>query len=224
MKMSSRSFRVLASSVAISLISLSGPMGCSSTYYAVWQKLGYEKRDILVSRVVDERDDQAKAKEQFKSTLDQLKELTNFNGGKLEEEYKKLKASYESCQDRATAVSKKIASVDKVANDMFAEWTAELDQYSDPNLKAASEKKLADSKARYQQLRTAMQSSESKMQPVLVKFHDVVMTLNDDLNAAAVNSIQGTSAEINGSVESLIKDMDASIDEANAFIDNMKKG
>jgi Protein of unknown function (DUF2959) len=123
--------------------------GCSSVYYAAWEKLGYEKRDILVSRVEDERDDQTKAKEQFKSTLDQFKAVTNFNGGSLEDEYKKLKSSYDDCKDRADAVSKEINSVDNVANAMFDEWTKELDDYHDENLRAASEQKLNDSRARY---------------------------------------------------------------------------
>lgn len=209
--------------VAISLLVLGGPLGCSTTYYKVWQELGYEKRDILVSRVEEARDDQGKAKEQFKTTLEQLQAITNFNGGDLEAEYKKLSSSYDACQERATAVSKKITSVDKVANDMFAEWTQELDQYHDPNLRAASEQKLNDSKARYQQLLAAMRNSESKMQPVLGAFHDEVLTLKHDLNAAAISSLQATSAGISNDVQNLIKDMDASINEANAFIDNMKK-
>jgi hypothetical protein len=213
----------LGSLAICSLIALSGPVGCSSTYYAMWQKLGYEKRDILVSRVTEARDDQTEAKKQFQSTLDQLKALTNFNGGDLEAEYKKLNSSYEACQDRASAVSKKIVSVDKVANDMFAEWTQELTQYHDDSLRAASQQKLNESKAKYDQLHQAMLASEAKMQPVLDKFHDAVLTLKHDLNAAAISSLQSTSVDISNNVQSLIKDMDASIDEANAFIDNMKK-
>jgi hypothetical protein len=198
-------------------------VGCSSMYYGAMSKLGYEKRDILVSRVEEARDDQTKAKEQFKSTLDQFKELTNFNGGDLEAEYKKLKSSYESCQSRAEAVSKKITSVDKVANAMFEEWTKELDDYHDANLRAASEQKLNDSKARYAQLLAIMRNSESKMKPVLDAFQDRVHFLRDNLNAAAISSLSNTSAGINTDVQNLIQDMDKSINEANAFIDNMKK-
>lgn len=197
--------------------------GCSPIYYAAWEELGYEKRDILVSRVEDARDDQTKAKQQFKTTLEQFEELTNFNGGDLEAEYKKLKGSYEECQSRASAVSSKIDSVDKVANAMFDEWTKELDDYHDANLRAASEQKLNDSRARYAQLLAAMRNSESKMQPVLDAFQDRVHFLRDNLNAAAISSLSSTSADISTNVQSLIQDMDASINEANAFIDNMKK-
>jgi hypothetical protein len=223
MKKISNYFRVICCAAALGMPVVTGPMGCSSMYYAAWSKLGYEKRDILVSRVTEARDDQTAAKQQFKTTLDQFKELTGFTGGDLEAEYKKLKSSYESCQDRASAVSSKINSVDKVANAMFDEWTKELDDYHDASLRAASEQKLNDSKARYAQLLAAMRNSEAKMKPVLDAFEDRVHFLRDNLNAAAISSLSNTSAGINDDVQNLIKDMDASINEANAFIDNMKK-
>ena len=209
--------------ITLCALALAGPWGCASTYYSAWQKLGYEKRDILVSRVEDARDDQTAAKQQFKSTLDQFKELTNFSGGDLETEYKKLSSSYDKCQDRATALSKKIASVDKVANAMFVEWNTELDQYHDPSLRASSQKSLDDSKTRYAQLLVIMKNSEAKMQPVLDAFHDQVLFLKHNLNAAAISSLQDTTKGISSDVQSLIQDMDASINEANSFIDNMKK-
>jgi hypothetical protein len=197
--------------------------GCSTAYYSVWQELGYEKRDILVSRVEKARDEQTAAKQQFTSTLDQFKALTNFNGGDLEAEYNKLNASYNACDARAKAVTAKINSVDKVANDMFAEWTSELDQYHDPNLRAASQQKLDESKAKYAQMLAIMRKSESKMQPVLDKFHDQVLFLKHNLNAEAISSLQTQTVEIDTNVQALIQDMDASINEANAFIDNLKK-
>ena len=61
------------------------------------------------------------------------------------------------------------------------------------------------------------------MQPVLNAFGDRVHYLRDNLNAAAISSLQGTSGQIDTNVQDLIKDMDASINEANSFIDNMKK-
>ncbi len=50
--------------------------GCSTAYYAAWKKLGYEKRDILVSRVKDARNDQQAAKEQFQTTLQRFRAVT----------------------------------------------------------------------------------------------------------------------------------------------------
>ena len=197
--------------------------GCSDAYYAAWQKLGYEKRDILVSRVEKARDEQTDAKQQFASTLDEFKALTGFNGGDLEAEYEKLNSSYTDCQTEAASVTKKINSVDKVANDMFAEWQGELDQYQDQGLRASSAQKLDESKRRYAELLAAMRKSEGAMTPVLAAFHDRVLFLKHNLNASAISSLSTTAAGVDTNVQDLIKQMDASIDQANAFIDNLKK-
>jgi hypothetical protein len=209
--------RIILAAVAL------GVAGCATTYYKMWQELGYEKRDILVSRVNDAKVGQTEAKQQFTTTLDQFKALTNFNGGDLEAEYKKLDASYEKCKTRAADVSKEITKVDKVAGDMFVEWEKELNEYHDDSLRASSAQKLQESKARYSELLAAMRKSEAKMQPVLDKFSDVVLELKHDLNAAAISSLQKQSVDIDTSVQSLIEDMNKSIDEANAFTENLKK-
>src|SRR5215212_3144512 len=134
------------------LLLLSGGTGCRSAYYNAWEKMGWAKRDILVDRVKDGRDEQQKAKEEFKTTLQKFQELTNFQGGDLEAKYKKLNGAYEDCKSRAEAVSKQIASIEQVATDMFKEWKTELSQYQNAELKRNSEQKLRDTQDRYQQL------------------------------------------------------------------------
>jgi hypothetical protein len=204
------------------LLMLTMLVGCKSANYAFWNKFGYEKRDILVSRVEKAKTDQEKAKEQFKTTLDRFKELTNFQGGALEDKYKKLSSEYDRCKGRADDVSSRIADVDSVAKDMFKEWKQELSEYKDANLRRSSEQKLRDAQDRYQQLITLMRRSEQKMQPVLAAFHDQVLFLKHNLNAQAVASLQTTAAGIETDVQALIKDMEASISEANQFIAQMK--
>jgi ElaB/YqjD/DUF883 family membrane-anchored ribosome-binding protein len=210
-------FPIIAAFALLTLLT-----GCKTAYYGMWSKLGYEKRDILVSEVEDAKKDQEKAKEQFKTTLQRFQEITGFQGGDLEAKYKKLNSEYETCKSRADAVTKQVADVDVTAQDMFKEWSKELAQYSDPNLRSKSEQQLNQSKQRYQELIAAMRKAESSMQPVLKAFGDQVLFLKHNLNAQAIASLQTTSAQIDQNVQALIKDMEASISEANEFISNMK--
>ena len=212
---------VTASVVMALLVALSGA-GCNSAYYSVWKKLGYEKRDLLVSEVDTAKKDQEKAKEQFKTTMQRFQELTNFQGGELEAKYKALDSDYQACESRATAVSKQIADVDSVAKDMFAEWKSELSQYQSADLRAKSEQQLQQSQQKYAELLSAMRKAESSMQPVLKAFHDQVLFLKHNLNAQAIASLQTTSEGINQNVQQLIKDMESSINQANDFINHMK--
>lgn len=197
-------------------------IGCSSVYYGAMNKFGYEKRDILVDRVKDARDDQQQAKEQFKTTLEKFQALTNFKGGELEATYKTLNSEYERCESKAADVSKRIKSVESVAGDMFAEWKSELSQYQNAELRRSSEQKLNDTKARYEQLIATMHKSESTMKPVLVAFRDQVLFLKHNLNAQAISSLQATAAGIEQDVQKLIADMEASIASADQFISQMK--
>jgi hypothetical protein len=196
--------------------------GCKSAYYDAWEKLGWAKRDILVDRVKDAKDDQEAAKKQFQTALQQFQALTGFQGGELEAKYKKLNKEYEACEARAADVHKQVASVDSVAQDLFTEWQKELGEYQDPQLKHSSEEKLRDTKARYNQMLAAMRNAESKMDPVLQKFKEQVLYLKHNLNAQAISSLQTQVTGIQGDVDKLIRDMDASIQEANAFISQMK--
>ncbi|GAB4107993.1 MAG: DUF2959 domain-containing protein [Phycisphaeraceae bacterium] len=194
---------------------------CSRVYYGTWEALGVHKRDIMVDRVESARDDQEAAKEQFASALERFSAMFQFEGGDLEARYKALKSELEASEAKAEAVSDRIDAVEDVAEALFREWQAELEQYTNADLRSASEQQLRKTRARYDQMISAMRKAESKMQPVLAAFRDQVLFLKHNLNARAIASIQGTAGELESDVTRLISEMEASIREANAFIEAM---
>src|SRR4030042_5151327 len=78
--------------------------GCQSVYYGTMEKLGYQKREILVDRVEDARNAQEEAKNQFRSALEKFSALGNFKGGDLEAQYNKLDSEFQHCDSKAKAV------------------------------------------------------------------------------------------------------------------------
>lgn len=197
--------------------------GCESTYYKAMETIGYHKRDIMVDRVQDARDAQEEAKEQFESALEKFSSVVGFRGGDLEEKYNQLKGEYEESVTKADAVRNRIAAVEDVAEDLFAEWQQELTQYTNSKLKQSSALKLRETKSKYAQLIAAMKRAEKKMDPVLSAFQDQVLYLKHNLNAQAIASLQSQLASIETDVARLIKEMEASIKEADAFIGSMEK-
>jgi hypothetical protein len=187
------------------------------------EKIGKEKRDILVQRIKDGRKDQAEAKEQFQSTLEAFQALTGFSGGDLEEVYKKLNSEYEKAAGRAKDVHNRIQSIEKVSTDMFNEWDKEIESMRDAALKSSSRRMRRDTEKRYDLLIARMKDTESKMDPVLAAFHDKVLFLKHNLNARAISSLKKTSLELDKNVASLVKDIESSITEADAFIAAMEK-
>jgi hypothetical protein len=209
--------------LALLALSLALAAGCKSAYYGTLEKFGKHKRDLLVDRVEEARDDQQEAKEQFKDALTRFSELTKFQGGDLEKTYKRLNAEYEESAGKAQAVSGRIRSVEEVAKDLFDEWRGELSQYENRDLRRASEGQLKETEKRYGELIGAMRRAEQKMKPVLAAFHDQVLFLKHNLNAQAVAALQGQVVELESDVARLISDMDAAISEANSFIERMNQ-
>ena len=193
---------------------------CASPYYNVMEHLGFPKRDILVDRVEEARDSQEQAAEQFKDALEKFIAVTGFKGGALQEKYDQLQSEYEESEARATDVHRRVAGVEDVAEALFDEWEAELDQYTSAFLRRSSERRQ-QTRAQYGQLIQAMKRAEAKMAPVLAAFHDQVLFLKHNLNARAIASLKGNLASIESDIAVLIREMEASIREANRFIDAM---
>jgi Skp family chaperone for outer membrane proteins len=196
--------------------------GCQSAYYAAWEKVGVEKRDILVDRVEDAKESQEDAQQQFSSALDEFSQLINFNGGELQDIYEQLKDQFEASEDSAASVSGRIDKVESVAEALFDEWQQELKKYTNNTLKRDSQRKLKDTQRRYQSLLNAMRKAENKMDPVLSALRDNVLYLKHNLNANAIGALQGEFNGIKKEINQLVLEMNNAIAESSRFIASMK--
>jgi hypothetical protein len=195
--------------------------GCEEAYYRAMEGLGKHKRDLLVEEVEATRDSQVSLKAQFKSALDRFRSVVNFEGGELEAKYNELKRVLAESEAEAENVRNKIANVEQISADLFAEWEMELEQYASDDLRLTSEIQLRDTQKRYAVLLRAMKRADQKMDPALRAFRDQVLFLKHNLNARAVASLSGTVVSLEEYIGRLVEELEAAIDEANAFIDAM---
>lgn len=196
--------------------------GCSSAYYGTMEKMGFAKRDILVTRVENAQTAQEEAKVQFTDALQSFLAVTKVDGGELKLKYDELNRQLKECESRATEVNNRIAAIDDVATALFAEWEQELNQYANSALRSQSQEQLAATRIRYRDLMTVMRRAADRMDPILVNFRDQVLFLKHNLNAQALRSLDTTSQALQGDIANLIRDMEKSISEADAFIREMK--
>lgn len=207
--------------IILLILSLSG---CTQLYYKAQEKIGNEKRDILVDRIKKGREDQDKAKEQFKSTMEAFQAATGFKGGQTEEVYKKLKKEYDEAADKTKKVSDRIASIEQVSGDMFSEWDKELAGMSNADLRGKSNVLLKATRRRYTDLIRKMKAVESKAKPVLKAFEDQVLFIKHNLNAEAITSLKSNVVKMDADVQILIRDIETSTKEADAFIASLPQG
>ena len=196
--------------------------GCQTTreaYYNAWENLGgYAKRERLVDYVTAARNEQGEAKEEFANALEQFKSVVNFSGGDLEVLYNQLNDSYESSAAQAEEVRNRIVSVRRVGQALFEEWDGEVEEISDASLRRRSRELFDQTKASYDEMLARMDSAAGSMDPVLTSFRDRVLFIKSNLNAAAIASLKDEELELTTDIEELIREMEASIREADEFI------
>lgn len=197
-------------------------VGCSSAYYSAMEKVGIHKRDIMVDRIVEAKESQEEAQEQFKSALEELSSLINFNGGELEEKYQLVEAQYEASKEAADNVSTRIDKIENVAEALFEEWQEEIELISNANYRRQSSTKLKQTQSRYKTLMRSMRNAEKKMAPILTALQDNTLFLKHNLNAKAVGALQGEVKSIKRDVDVLIKEMNAAIKQSQQFIDMLE--
>lgn len=217
-------FKSMRAAVVVGvLLAVSGGLGCQSATIAMKEKwFGIAKRDQLVARVEDAREDQEEAKQRFASALEEFQSLTGVPAGELESKYRRLKSEYERCESAAGTVKSRIESVETVGEKLFSEWKSEIEGMSDPSLKSLNAEQMRATRVQYDRLVAAMNGAESKMAPVLTAFKDRVTFLKGALNAQAVASLNTTLGQVQNDVNRLITEMNASIAEADEFIRQMK--
>ena len=208
----------------VCLAALPAALGCSSVYYGALEKVGVQKRHVLADRIEDGREAQQDAQEQFQDAFERFKTATSFEGGELEDTYRGLAAELEDSEARAADVRERIASIEEVAGDLFEEWEAESGQISRADLRQKSSAQLRQTKARYAKLLAAMKKAERKMDPVLVAYRDQVLFLKHNLNAKAIASLETQATGIQSDVDALVRDLSASIREADAFLATLEQG
>jgi hypothetical protein len=196
-------------------------VGCNSLYYGAMKKVGWEKRDILVKRVREARESQADAQREFKTTLERFREIVAFDGGTLEDKYKKLNGELEDAENRGRQVRDRIEAVRTVARDLFREWQGELGQYSDRRLRQESERELRETRRRTDALIATMDAARGRIEPVLKPLRDRVLLLKHNLNARALGALTKELDQVTGEVDALVGDLQKSVTEADAFIDAM---
>lgn len=206
----------------ITIVALMFLAGCQSAYYATMEKLGLEKRDILVDRIEDTSDTQRQAQQQFKDALEQYRAVVSFSGGDLEKHYTKLNSEYEDSERIAASIADHIRDVERVADDLYGEWEKELKLIKNPALRQDSANKLRDTRNRSRQLIAAMWKAEKSVHPVLDTLRDQVYYLKHNLNAQAIASLKGELRAIDTDVNRLIAQLQTAINQADAFIASMK--
>lgn len=204
--------------VALAAIGLASLGGCRTAYYNTLEKFGYEKRELLTSRLGEARESQIKAEAAYVDALAEFRKVVRFDGGDLSKVYDDLNDEYEDAKERADDFGDRVDAVDNVATALFREWDKELGSYDDAGLRRRSEQNLNETRNRYARVHDALRDAESSFQPALGALHDKVLFLKHNLNAQAIGAIRTELPEMEAEADRLRRDVERSNAEAERFL------
>jgi ElaB/YqjD/DUF883 family membrane-anchored ribosome-binding protein len=185
--------------------------------YSAYEMVGVEKRDLFKKDVKKVQSSQEDTGEAFKDALEKLQKIYAFDGGNLERQYRSLNSSYEDAQEEVTSVHERVKTLETTAEDLFKEWEGEIKEISAADLRTKSSATLRETRQRYNEFHASLKKSQNRMDPVLRKLRDHVLYLKHNLNAKAIAGLKVESSKIQNDIESLIKDMNSSIAQAEDF-------
>jgi len=200
------------------LITILLTTSCSTVYYKSWEFLGQEKRDLLKSKISDLNEDQAEAKEEFKSVLDKIRKEYDFKEDELESTYDQVSSDYDELNEEVEDVSTQLAKVKSIAADLFEEWEDEASTFKNNKYKKQSLNKLYQSRKKFNQVAKTTEAVEQKMQKTLSRYREQVLILKHNLNAKMIGQLKVELKSLQSEMSNIITNIEKSIGESESFL------
>ena len=105
-----------------------------------------------------------------------------------------------------------------MAEALFDEWQSELAQCERVDLRAASARRLEETRRRHKPMIAAMKRAHQRVWPVLGAMRDNVLALEQQINARALDrEVDSVEREVNA----LVVEMNRSIEEDSRFLSGL---
>jgi hypothetical protein len=197
------------------LAGLGALASCKQRYYTAQGESGNEKRDRLVEQFQKGREEQERAKAQYLATLAAFQAVPDKRGEIFKQEF-------DEAARRTKTISDRIATIEQVSAEMFAEWERELAGMHNGELKNKSLILVRKTRERCGELLGRMRAVEAKAKTVMKAFEDQVLFLEHSRSGGS--SGKATAEKLGGEVKSLVLEIEASTREADAFIGSLPRG
>ncbi len=197
--------------IAALALSLPVLLGSCAAYYSVRETLGYENRELLVERVIESKNRQLAAKEQFGSMLEAFQNLTRDDGTNLVPLYERLIQEVDETDSKAGSVESSLSSIQSVSTAVFKSWNDEIAELQSPELREEGAMALEATRESYLAFTTTMRDSLHAMNPIVRVFEDHVSFLSNGLSASAVSALVESSLGIEDDIADAMVSLDASM-------------
>lgn len=200
----------------LTLIAMAGAAalftGCASSGSS-----GYKKADKTGAGIAQFRDEIVKGKNAVDATMKSLSAVAanaDTDPRKSFEQYKKDVAHLEST---AANIRKRAESMQQKGQAYFAQWQAELEQVSNPEIRKLAEERKAKLQQAFDEIATITKPLKAQFDPWMADLKDLQTYLGNDLTVAGVDAAKKMFKKTQSEGVEVQKSMDALVAELNTI-------
>ena len=166
------------------------------------------KKATAVQKSIDE------TKVELQKTMDAYNVVVAPETTDRKSAYKKLNKQMESTQEKRAEIPKQVDAMNVEADTLFKGWAESAKGISDPDLKAQSQKRLTDAKARLADIQADAAKAGSLYNTFMTALQDRITFLGHDLNDTAVAKLKPGDAKLTAQAT----DLYAAVDKVSAAL------
>jgi hypothetical protein len=177
--------------VVAAVIALGAAMGVRAQDQGVKQVEQLIKKSNAVLHSIED------TKAQVQHTMDAYNLVVAPETKDRKSAFNKLNKEIEETKKKRDDIPKRVDEANGEADTLFKGWADAAASISDPDLKAKSQKRLTDAKARHAEIQADAQKAGTLYNTFMKSLADRVTFLGHDLNDASVASMKPESAKLN---------------------------
>jgi len=177
------------------------------------QKSSLNQVDVLLSSIESVQVESTVSKERSRTALELLERLArpDFNGDATQT-YASFVGAIDASERQAAKLADSVEPMKDSAEEVFAQWTMDLEAIGNTRLRAQSHVRMEETRARYTAVLTATATAQVTLDAFNADLRDHALFLGHDFNRTAVSAITG---EVTALVERS-KDLDQRLDACDA--------
>ncbi len=207
----------IATSIALALPALMLIGGCTTT---TEKSQSLQRIDDLLAQVERVQVESLVGKEKARAAIDQLDTLVapEFAGDPAQV-YAQLLSAIEASEAQDRTLASAIAPLSATAEQMFMQWTADLEAFGNSRMRERSHMRLEETRARYQTVLNASNSAHVSYEAFNADLRDHALFLGHDFNSTALSSLKADVLALKERSNELDARFDASAAAAKAYVE-----
>ena len=172
---------------------LAGLTGCSTFPLSFSKpKSGLEQVDTLLARIEQVQAETLLARQRAHFALGTLQSIVAESyDGDASQTFSEFLLAIERSEKQASQLEASLAPMQRAADKMVAQWTADLEEFSSPEMRDRSQTRLDDTRRRYQAILDAVEPAHSAFEAFNLGLRDHALFLGHDFNSTSVSMIEG---------------------------------